>query len=541
MPAPPTASPTHWALERRARPGRGEMLAFALLALALYAPYLGAEELHYEEARRALPARWMTESGDWVLPSIWGRPYLSKPPLIYWCIAAVGALRGAIDDVATRLPSLLSTVLSAVLVLRLGARWFSLRAGRAAALCWLLAPAVFNKGALGEIEALLGLCVLVALAALPAAAAGSWGAALASGLGLGAALLAKGPPGLIFFAAGWLALARAERRVLRDARVWGAFALGLALVGVWVALLLARLDVAATLDTWGEQLDRTGGPGLGRVLGLRFEFVGAFLGGVLAATLAAAAAGRRAWRELRAEPAFAWILGTLALSLLALMLFAPRHRYAYPVTPFLALAGGALFDRRARLDAGAPASPAARAIAALFALAGLALGAGLVPALREAAGVAFELDPWGHAFALLALGAGLALALGLRRAPLPRLGLGAVLVLVALRGLIVTQYDPSRAERRGYRAAARQIDALVPEGATLFTPVWLHFNEFTYVTHPVRWVDDLSEVPRGEHVFLRNPGAEVARGFREVGRFEIEAGVTAAVFFHRRQKPSRRE
>ena len=42
-------------------------------------------------------------------------------------------------------------------------------------------------------------------------------------------------------------------------------------------------------------------------------------------------------------------------------------------------------------------------------------------------------------------------------------------------------------------------------------------------------------------MFLRDPGAEVARGFREVGRFEIEAGVTGAIYVHRRLKPSRRE
>src|SRR5262245_42888519 len=126
----------------RRAPGALACLAIAGLALLLYAPYLGAEELHYEEARRALPAREMLASGDWVLPTIWGRPYLAKPPFLYWCIAGLGAARGAIDEVTTRLPSLLATVATAVAILALGARWFSRRAGVAAALCWLLAPAV---------------------------------------------------------------------------------------------------------------------------------------------------------------------------------------------------------------------------------------------------------------------------------------------------------------------------------------------------------------------------------------------------------------
>lgn len=536
------ATATHWAQVARARPGVAACLWIVLLALALYAPYLGAEELHYEEGRRALPAREMLATGDFVLPAIWGRPYLAKPPLLYWCIAAVGALRGAVDEVATRLPSLVATAATALAVLTLGARWFSRRAGAAAALGWLLSPAVFNKGTLGELEALLALAVLGALAWLPAAAAGSSAAALAGGLCLGAALLVKGPPALVFVAAALVALARVEgaRALLRQPRVHLALLVGLSCAGIWVALLLARLDVAQTLEFWRGELDRTGGANLRELVGDRLSFAVAFPGGVLPATLCAAVlAGGAAWRELRARPAFAWLLGTLVLSLSVLFLFGPRHRYAYPLTPLAALIGGALFDARCTLDSERTANRPARVLARAFAAAGLVLAACLVPALRRAANLEFTPDALGWCAALGGAAAGAWLWRAAARAPLPRLALGAAAVLVALRVLIATQYDPARAERRGYRETARRIEALVPEGATLHTAQWMLFNELSYVRRPVRAVDDLGDVPRGAHAWMREPAPELARGFRVLGEVPLARGARGVVLFRRRPRGGR--
>lgn len=54
---------------------------------------------NWQEAKRALVAREMydrleTDSGAWLLPTDGGRPYLAKPPLIYWCQVALAKARG---------------------------------------------------------------------------------------------------------------------------------------------------------------------------------------------------------------------------------------------------------------------------------------------------------------------------------------------------------------------------------------------------------------------------------------------------------------
>lgn len=54
---------------------------------------------NWQEAKRALVAREMyerlkTDSGAWLVPTDGGKPYLAKPPLIYWCQVALAKVRG---------------------------------------------------------------------------------------------------------------------------------------------------------------------------------------------------------------------------------------------------------------------------------------------------------------------------------------------------------------------------------------------------------------------------------------------------------------
>ena len=61
------------------------------------------------EARYALIAREMVESGDWIQPHFNHARFYEKPPLTYWCVAASYRLFG-FTEFASRLPSALAYV-----------------------------------------------------------------------------------------------------------------------------------------------------------------------------------------------------------------------------------------------------------------------------------------------------------------------------------------------------------------------------------------------------------------------------------------------
>jgi 4-amino-4-deoxy-L-arabinose transferase-like glycosyltransferase len=62
-----------------------------------------------DEPRYAAIGRAMAQTGDWVTPRLWGKPWFEKPPLLYWMTAA--AFKAGLDqDLAPRLPVALLSV-----------------------------------------------------------------------------------------------------------------------------------------------------------------------------------------------------------------------------------------------------------------------------------------------------------------------------------------------------------------------------------------------------------------------------------------------
>ncbi|WP_010587400.1 ArnT family glycosyltransferase [Schlesneria paludicola] len=92
------------------------LLAVILLAAFTYFARLYALPLFGEEPRRALIAREMVETGDWIVPTTQGVLLLSRPPLQNWLIAITGLAVGSIDVIATRLPSILSTIAVTIMI-----------------------------------------------------------------------------------------------------------------------------------------------------------------------------------------------------------------------------------------------------------------------------------------------------------------------------------------------------------------------------------------------------------------------------------------
>jgi 4-amino-4-deoxy-L-arabinose transferase-like glycosyltransferase len=67
-----------------------------------------------DEPRYAQVAREMLERHDWVTPTLYGGPWLEKPPLYYWCAMLAYKATGGVSDTAARVPC---AVLSCLLVI----------------------------------------------------------------------------------------------------------------------------------------------------------------------------------------------------------------------------------------------------------------------------------------------------------------------------------------------------------------------------------------------------------------------------------------
>ena len=173
----------------------------AVWALA-YLPYLGIRDLRHEEGRRATPAREMLDSGNLVCPTLYGDPYLNKPPLYPWLVAATGAVLGDVTPLAVRLPSALAALGTALVALCFAPSQLDGRTRALAALFVLASVSMLDKGTLGEIDPTLTMLV----AAAPKAwwdgydpdgqSVRSW---VSVGVLLGLAGLLKGPAGPVLF------------------------------------------------------------------------------------------------------------------------------------------------------------------------------------------------------------------------------------------------------------------------------------------------------------------------------------------------------
>lgn len=179
---------------------------FALLivvVLSIYFSRITSPNLRGEEMRRGQVAVEMIETGEWIVPQIQRQVYLSRPPLQNWLIGLLGLARGAVDEVAIRLPCVLAILLTSVLVYGF-ARGFMTAAGSlVSALAFATMGQVLELGRLGETEAIFTLVVSGSLLVWrwgdvhgwPRAA--TWGAAYVFAA---LATLSKGPQGLVFFA-----------------------------------------------------------------------------------------------------------------------------------------------------------------------------------------------------------------------------------------------------------------------------------------------------------------------------------------------------
>jgi 4-amino-4-deoxy-L-arabinose transferase-like glycosyltransferase len=161
-----------------------------------------------DEPRYAWIARDMAETGDWVTPRLYGKPWFEKPPLFYWGAALCFKLFG-VSEAAARLPSAISALLATFAM-----AWLALRLYGADTARWLLLLLPTTVGMIGfshaaatdmPFSAMLSIAMVCAAVVLgltrnentPILPRTPWLALLLFGFFLGLAVLAKGPAAII--------------------------------------------------------------------------------------------------------------------------------------------------------------------------------------------------------------------------------------------------------------------------------------------------------------------------------------------------------
>src|SRR5205814_2459007 len=167
-----------------------------------YLTNLGSSELRSEEGHRVLPAVQMLEGGNYVVPYIAARPYLNKPPLINWIVAASFKLSDVRNEWTARLPSTLFILAVALILATFGRTNLGPSGSFIAALCWLTNLGLIEKGRMIEIEAIyrsLFAFALILWLVFWEQKRSPWLTILVPWIFLGLGLLAKDPSHVLLF------------------------------------------------------------------------------------------------------------------------------------------------------------------------------------------------------------------------------------------------------------------------------------------------------------------------------------------------------
>ncbi len=181
-----------------------EVLLLLALVGGIYFTRIDYLPIRGEETRRARIACEILESGDWIVPRQQGEPFTSRPPLGNWPIAWSIAVAGDCTTFATRLPTVLATLLTTLLVYGYSRNFLPRLGSLAAAASYATMGLVMQMGQVAETDATFTLLLAGSLLCWHWNFAGRqapWTAWLV-GYGLaGLATLTKGPQAPAYFAA----------------------------------------------------------------------------------------------------------------------------------------------------------------------------------------------------------------------------------------------------------------------------------------------------------------------------------------------------
>ncbi len=329
------------------------MVAPLALAAMLFLPGIGERILYSgDEARYALLARNMVETGDWLVPRIGREVHLEKSPLFIWSIAALSLGRREVTELTAVLPAALSGIAGVGATLLLGRRMFDARTGLLAALILATTWGYFWHARLALADMMVTFFIVAGLIGFWVGAASGDARRLPMALFwicLGLGYSAKGPAGLmpivpcavfLLLEHGWRGLGRLRplMGVALVALVSAPWALAFALQGEesYVRSVLIGDYLGPRLQLWTRFSEL-------------FFIVGPIGVGFLPWTLFLPAAVRRGWwsagdEDVRRRFRFL-LIWVLAYAIVITVMPHKRERYLLPTYPALAIMIGWLWSQ----------------------------------------------------------------------------------------------------------------------------------------------------------------------------------------------------
>ncbi len=324
--------------------------AVLLLAAALAFYQYGLRDLTYfDEPRYAGIAREMNDARSYAIPLLFGETYTEKPPLFFWIAMLAGRMLG-FTSWAYFLGNVVAHFLTTLLVLDLGKRFLSVRAGAFAALGFVACPFVLHYARSAQLDPLLSFGItLTAWGALRALAGAGLLHCVLAAFGFAIASLVKGHIALfgLIPPLTWCFVHRDFRAFHRPLRLLACAVIALAPFGVWFALVVREIGFAPSIELYLKKqlVERTAGGNHSSPVPIGPEYVVA-LAAMLPLTMLAA----RALRLRGATPNLR-VIAVSALAIFAIFAVVPSKRelYLLPLAPYLALLAG---DHVARLASG---------------------------------------------------------------------------------------------------------------------------------------------------------------------------------------------
>lgn len=327
------------ATPERTRPFLGGWWLFVpLLAWALARGFWAPDEPRYGQI-----AKECWDRGEWLVLHICGDVYPDKPPLVYWLAGVCGRLSGWWEP-AMRLPSLLATLGSALLLRRLARRMSGDAAADWVVPLYLGTAMLLEIGGRLQLDPLLSFLVLYGVERFTALDEQAGGRAIRGGLAFGLAALVKGPVAWLHGGLALLAVRLAQPRGARTALAapyWAAIVVfAIVPVATWAVCASLAEPVLAQHLFFGQHLGRVSAeaPHQGPFWNHLLEMPAL----LLPTTPFVALALVRAWRTRKDEAAAARNLRFVAAWLvLTVFVFSAipvkRALYLLPVYPAAAL------------------------------------------------------------------------------------------------------------------------------------------------------------------------------------------------------------